>query len=65
MFKNITIILLLATLSFMTAVAVRNDRPVCDNLKNNNDIVNPKLICEYSLGDIRANQAHVIMRTEQ
>lgn len=58
--KNVLIVVLLVLLGFMTYVAWHNATPICDDLVRNP--VHGELICEYSLGDIPEDKAHVRIR---
>lgn len=57
MFKNILIIVLLALTGMSLFVAIRNCKPICNDLIRWQD----ELICTYNLGDIPEDKADVIM----
>lgn len=57
MFKNLLILLLFGLCIFSTYVAVRNSKPVCEDLQRQGD----DLVCIYNLGEIAEDQADVII----
>ena len=57
MFKNILIIVLLICTGLSLFVAIRNCKPICNDLIRWQD----ELICTYNLGDIQEDQADVII----
>jgi hypothetical protein len=57
MFKNILIGALLVLTAMSLYVAIRNCKPICNDLVRWQD----ELICTYNLGDISEDKADVIM----
>jgi hypothetical protein len=55
--KNIIIVILLIMTGFSLFVAIRNCKPICNDLVRwQND-----LVCTYNLGDIQEDKADVII----
>lgn len=57
MLKNLLIVILLMLTVFSTYVALRNSKPICNDLIRFND----SLTCIYDLGEIQEDQADVII----
>jgi hypothetical protein len=57
MFKNLIIVILLGGLVLMSYVAIRNCKPICNDLVRWQD----DLICTYNLGNVQEDKADVII----